>query len=252
MLYFLYFAFCTCVRNMYTNSGQETSFKMSYSELKTKVYGRICAKPPGLIWGVGDFGDFGSSDAVGKTLQRLTATGQLRRIDRGLYDRPKTNQLTGKPSVPDYRAIIEAIARRDKTRMLVDGMTAANELGLSDAVSGQVVIQSDARLKPIKVGNLPITFKMTAASKLYWAGRPAMRIVQALHWLKPKLEIPEDRAHIITRINALLSDPKHGATLRNDLIDGFSALPVWMQDVVKKFKLSKKSSKNPKQKTAQT
>jgi Family of unknown function (DUF6088) len=231
---------------------------MSYSDLKTKVYGRICAKPPGLIWGVGDFGDFGNSEAVGKVLQRLTAAGQLRRIDRGLYDRPSTNQLTGKPSVPDYSAIIDAIARRDQTRMLVDGMTAANELGLSDAVSGRVIIHSDARLKPIKVGNLPITFKLTAASKLFWAGRPAMRIVQALLWLKPKLDIPEDRARITSRINAILSDPKHGATLRSDLIEGLTALPAWMQDFLKEFRLSKnvstrkvkKSSKNHEQKKA--
>ncbi len=237
---------------MYTNSRQEISYKMSYSEIKTKVYGRICAKPPGLIWGVGDFGDFGNPDAVGKTLQRLAAAGQLRRIDRGLYDRPIINQLTGKPSVSDYRAIIDAIARRDKTRMLVDGMTAANDLGLSDAVSGQVIIQSDARLKPIKVGNLPITFKLTAASKLFWAGRPAMRIVQALHWLKPMLKIPEDRARIISRINALLSDPKHGATLRNDLIDGLTALPAWMQDVLTEFKLSKNVSTQKTKKTSKT
>jgi Family of unknown function (DUF6088) len=227
---------------MYTNDGQEIFYKMSYSEVKTKVYGRICAKPPGLIWGVGDFGDFGSSDAVGKALQRLAASGQLRRIDRGLYDRPATNQLTGKPSVADYRAIIDAIARRDKTRMLVDGMTAANDLGLSDAVSGQVIIQSDARLKPIKVGNLPITFKLTAASKLFWAGRPAMRIVQALHWLKPKLDMPEERARIINRINTLLSDPNHGAILRKDLIAGLSALPAWMQDFLENFRLSKNIS----------
>jgi hypothetical protein len=236
---------------MYTNSGQKISCKMSHSDLKTKVYGRICATTPGFIWGVGDFDDFGSADAVGKVLQRLTAAGQIRRIDRGLYDRPTTNQLTGKPTVPDYRAIIDAIARRDKTRMLVDGMTAANDLGLSDAISGRVVIQSDARLKPIKVGNLPVVFKLTAASKLYWAGRPAMRIVQALHWLKPKLEIPEDRARIISRIQTLLSDPKQGAALRKDLADGLSALPAWMQNILKEFKLPRRSSKAPK-KTART
>jgi Family of unknown function (DUF6088) len=234
---------------MYTNSGREVSNKMAYSDIKTKVYGRICAKTPGLIWGVGDFDDFGGSEAVGKALQRLAADGQLRRIDRGLYDRPIINQLTGKPTVPDYRAIIDAIARRDKTRMLVDGMTAANDLGLSDAVSGQVIIQSDARLKPIKVGNLPIKFKLTAASKLFWAGRPAMRIVQALHWLKPMLEIPENRTLVISRLHALLSDLKHGATLRNDLTNGFSTLPAWMQNFLKaEFDLSKKASPQNKKK----
>jgi hypothetical protein len=90
--------------------------------------------PPGGVWTASDFTDFGPRDAVDKTLQRLVTTGNLRRIDRRLYDRPRTNKLTGKPTVAEYRAVIDAIAHRDQTRMLVDGMTAANDLGLSDAV----------------------------------------------------------------------------------------------------------------------
>jgi uncharacterized protein DUF6088 len=70
-----------------------------------------------------------------KVLQRLAQAGQLRRIDRGLYDTPRVNPLTKKPAVPDYyRQVIDAVARRDQVRMLVDGMTAANDLGLTTAV----------------------------------------------------------------------------------------------------------------------
>jgi hypothetical protein len=36
--------------------------------------------------------------------------GELRRIDRGLYDQPRKNKLTGRPTVPDYRAIVRAVA----------------------------------------------------------------------------------------------------------------------------------------------
>jgi hypothetical protein len=44
-----------------------------------------------------------SAAAIDKTLQRLAAASELRRIDRGHYDRPK-NALTGRHTVPDYRA----------------------------------------------------------------------------------------------------------------------------------------------------
>ena len=37
-------------------------------------------------------------------------------------------------AVPDYRAVIDPIARRDQMRMLADEMTAANDRGLSDSV----------------------------------------------------------------------------------------------------------------------
>jgi hypothetical protein len=231
---------------MYTNIGQTAAMRISNSDVKSRIYGRICASTPGAVWVAGDFADFGPHDAVTKALQRLAAAGHIRRIDRGLYDRPRTSQLTGKPAVADYRSVIEAIARRDQTRMLVDGMTAANDLGLSDAVPGRVIVHSDARLKPLRLGNLTITFRPTAASKLYWAGRPAMRIVQALRWLKPKLDNPDDRQRIRRRIEALLSDSKQGAALRKDLAEGLSSLPVWMQDFLRDLiSISRTSSTKP-------
>jgi len=160
----------------------------------------------------------------------LEASGNIRRIDRGLYDRPRVNRLTGKPTVPDYRAVIEAVARRDRARILVDGMTAANDLGLSDAVPGSVVVRSDGRIKPLHLDNLTITFRPTSTNKLFWAGRPAMRLVQALHWLKPKIHEPMEGPRLRRRIEALLSDPQKGAVLREDLKAGLATLPIWMQD----------------------
>jgi hypothetical protein len=218
---------------MYTNIGQERVMRGRKNDVKSLVYARVCGGGPRHVWIVADFADFGPRDAVDKALQRLVATKKLRRIDRGLYDRPGINQLTGKPTAPDYRAVIDAIARRDQTRVLVDGMTAANDLGLSDAVPGRVIVHSDTRLKPLHLGNLTITFRPTSASKLYWAGRPAMRIVQALHWLKPKISNPEDSKLIRQRIKSMLSDPKGGAALRKDLKKGLASLPSWMQDFLR-------------------
>jgi hypothetical protein len=212
------------------------------SDLKSRIYGRICAGTPQAVWSIGDFADFGPRDAISKALQRLEAAGNLRRIDPGLYDRPRKNRLTDKPTVPDYRAVIDAIARRDQVRILVDGMTAANDLGLSDAVPGRVVVHSDARLKPLRLGNLTITFRPTSATKLYWAGHPAMRIVQALHWLKPKLNNPDEYQRIKRRMEALLSDSKQGAALRKDLKQGLPTLPLWMQDFLRDLLPTKRTS----------
>lgn len=204
-------------------------------DLSTAIYGRISGNSTVGVWTQADFVDLANRDALDKALQRLVQAGRLRRIDRGLYDRPRLHPLTQKPTAPDYRAVIDAIARRDQTRMLVDGMTAANDLGLSDAVPGQVVVHSDARLKSLKLGNLSIRFRPTSASKLYWAGRPAMRIVQALHWLKPKLSNAKEHAHIADRLSILLRDPKQGPVLRKDLENGLSTLPAWMQDFLREL-----------------
>ncbi len=203
------------------------------SPLKSHISSLIEASNPGQVWVPTDFAQLASRDVIDKTLQRMVRAGELRRIDRGLYDKQKMNSLTKRPTAPDYRAVLEAIARRDQLRLLVDGMTAANDLGLTDAVPARVTVHTDTRRRAVQLDKLTIEFKQTAPSRLYWAGRPAMRIVQALYWLKDTLT--SDRTSILRKLTKVLDDPIHGAAIRRDLLDGFSMLPAWMQNVVREL-----------------
>lgn len=203
------------------------------SALKSHISALIEAAEPGYVWVPSDFAQLGSRDAIDKALQRMVQAGALRRIDRGLYDRPKVNSLTKRPTTPDYRAVAEAIARRDHLRLLVDGMTAANDLGLTDAVPARVTLHTDTRRRAIQLDKLTIEFKQTAPSRLYWAGRPAMRIVQALHWLKDTLA--SERSLILNKLTKVLTDPVYGTAIRQDLLEGFNILPAWMQSVLREL-----------------
>lgn len=106
---------------------------MSTPDVKTRILHRLGARADLGVWTPVDFLDVGKRDAVDKVLQRLSDAQKIQRIDRGLYFKPRLNRLTGKPTNPDYRKIVDALARRDQTRMLIDGLTAANDLGLTDA-----------------------------------------------------------------------------------------------------------------------
>jgi len=183
------------------------------------------------VWTPVDFLDLAPRAAVDKALQRLVIAKRLTRIDRGLYHLPRLNALTGKPAVADYRAVIDAVARRDQSRVLVDGLTAANDLGLTTAVPARVTVLTDARLRPIQLGRQQIRFQAAAPSRLYWAGHPAMRIVQALYWLQDVLD--SDRKRIVRSLKRLLADPAHGVVLRTDLEKGLRTLPIWMQSIVR-------------------
>ena len=211
--------------------------------LPAAISARLAAGPADRVWTPVDFLDLGSRVNVDKVLQRLVAAGTLRRIDRGLYDTPRLNRLTGQRSVPDYRQVIDALARRDQSRMLVDGLTAANDLGLTTAVPARVTVHTDTRRRAIQFGALRVEFKPTAPSKLYWAGRPAMRLVQALHWLKDSL--PRD-ADVRRRVVALLRAPETGRVLRDDLRAGFATLPAWMQEMLRDLLLEEGSSATPR------
>ncbi len=160
----------------------------------------------------------------------MVLAGELRRVDRGLYDRPRFSGLTRQPTAPDYREVTEAIARRDQLRQLVDGMTAANDLGLTDAVAVRVTIHTDTRRRTIQLDNMTTEFKQTPHSRLYWARRPATPVVQAMYWLKDTLA--SDLAAILGKV---LADPAHGAAIRQDLLDGLGMLPAWMQSLVREL-----------------
>jgi hypothetical protein len=216
---------------MWYISDMASSVKTA-TDLKARILARIKSTPDS-VWTPADFVDIASRAAVDKTLQRLVAGGDLRRIDRGLYDRPRRNKLTGRTTVPDYRAVIQAVSRRDNARVVIDGMTAANDLGLTTAVPARIEVLIDARLKPIRLGNQVIQFKTAAPSRLFWAGRPAMRVVQALHWLQDMLSKATERRRVIDHLRKILADPTHGPPIRDDLRTGLSALPIWMQDLVR-------------------
>ena len=196
-------------------------------DLKDSITDRMTTRSPFGVWVPADFVDLGPRDAVDQVLHRLVRAGTIRRITRGLYDKPSLNALTGKSTHPDPRAVIDALARRDSARMIVDGITAANDIGLSDAVPARIIVHTDARLKSLTLGNLVIDFKKTAPSKLYWAGRPAMRVVQALHWLRDTLQ--SDAPRVRKRLVSIFGDPTDGPAITADLRDGLSTLPTWMQ-----------------------
>lgn len=203
------------------------------ADLKHHILSRISGSSRTSVWTATDFLDLGGRNAVDKALQRLVASGDIRRIDRGLYDQPDTNRLTGQPNPPSPRDVIDAVARRDQVRVLVDGMTAANDLGLTNAVPAKIVVHTDARLRPIKLGNLTISFKPTAASKLYWSGRPAMRVVQALHWLRDTIGDSDDSDDLQRKLTKLLDHLPNGAAVCSDLTEGLQTLPSWMQELLK-------------------
>jgi hypothetical protein len=203
----------------------------SATSIQSAIQSRIRTPKTPRVWTADDFADLGSRSAVDLALHRLAFAGDVRRIARGLYDVPSTNSLTGKPTSPNPHDVIDALTRKGKVRILVDGITAANDLGLTDAVPARIEVLTDGRLRPITLGNLILDFHYAAPSRLYWAGRPAMRLVQALHWLRDML--PSDDGALRRRLISILRNPDHGQTIRDDLRAGFSALPEWMRAIVR-------------------
>jgi len=116
--------------------------------------------------------------------------------------------------------------------MLIDGMTAANDLGFTTAVPAKIVVHTNSRKTELDLGGQKIEFRQTAPSKLTWAGRPAMRLVQALQWLRDSETAFDEET--TERVAEIISDGDRGEKIREDLIDGFKQLPAsWLQDFLR-------------------
>ena len=214
------------------------------SETLDRIYQRIAVAAPAGVWSRADFLDIASPTAVEKALQRLTTRGIIRRAHRGLYDKPTVSKLTRKMVFPPRASFVDAIARRDKLRILVDGMTAANDLGLTTAVPARSTIHADTYPRTIEIvankgdpaSTEPVIYKLDfkriAAKTAFWAGRPAMRVVQALSWFREDRGNLESVADGIVR--RLVKSPER-RTIGNDLRDNIHAVSAWMYPVVERI-----------------
>ncbi len=113
-------------------------------------------------------------------------------------------------------------------------MAAANDVGLT-AGSARIEVLVDARLKPIQRGNQEIHFRCAAPSRLHWANQLAMHIAQALHWMRDMLTQDSESQRVQAVLNRKLADPQHVRTIHEDLRDGLSAIPIWMQEFLREL-----------------
>lgn len=133
----------------------------------------------GKIFFPDHFYQFGSEDAVHKALPRLEEAGELERLGHGIYLYPKEDPQLGVLK-PGLDKIAEAIAKRDKAKIIPAGALALNKLGLSTQVPMNAVYLTDGSPRSIQVGNRKIKFKRTVPKNLKAKGEISSLVIQAL------------------------------------------------------------------------
>ena len=95
---------------------------------------RIQEAPYGHAFVVSDFTDIMDYETAKKNIARIEKNGSLRRVIRGIYDRPSFSELLGEYAAPDLNEIALALARNYNWTIAPSGDTALNLLGLSTQV----------------------------------------------------------------------------------------------------------------------
>lgn len=199
------------------------------SDMKTsipdRVLSRIRAKPRGSVFVPIDFLDLGGRASVDQALSRLHRGGVLRRLARGVYDRPKQHPRLGALSA-SLTDVAAAIARSTRSRLLISGALAANQLGLSTQVPARLTYLTDGTSRTVRVGQQTIDFRRASPRALAGAGSAAGLVIQALRYLG-RGRITSDA---IDRIRRALSDKDRAVVgAQKHVVNA----PAWMHSFLK-------------------
>ena len=151
--------------------------------MKDQILTRIERLGAGKAFSAKDFLDIASRGTIDMTLSGLTREGTIRRIRRGLYDRPKFNPALGGKLSPDIDEAAHALARRQRWKIIPEGAWAANLLGLSTQVPSKIVYLTDGPNKQVPIGRRTIYFKHARPKALAGLEGKLALVVQALRHL---------------------------------------------------------------------
>jgi len=189
--------------------------------IEMKILRRIKGRGEGTVFTPRVFLDLGSRAAIDKALSRLLKSGQIRKLARGIYDLPASDDRFGLLH-PSIETIVQAIAKRDRIKVLPTGALAANMLGLSDQVPIRIAYLTDGPYRRIRIGNRTIVFRRTTPRNMAVAGMSAL-LFQALRYLGRKNATPD----LVRKVYERLTQNEIDAVFRD-----LSHAPGWIADVI--------------------
>lgn len=197
------------------------------ASIEDNILTAIQTKGRGSVFFPSDFTSYGEVKAVGKSLERLTAKGDIVRLARGIYLYPEIDTVLGLGILmPSIEQIAETIARRDKARIVPTGIYAMNKLGLSTQVPMNVVYLTDGAPRKVSLGNgRSIQFKYTTPRNLAFTNPLAMLVTFALKEVG-KDNVTED---IAKHIKSVLQKERKENILADEAL-----MPAWIRNITRK------------------
>lgn len=141
---------------------------------------RILSENIGSVFVAADFADITDKTIANVILARLEAEGTIRRVLRGVYDRPEYSDFLKEYVAPIPNNVAHALARNYGWTIVPCGDTALNLLGLSTQVPATWVYVSDGTYKEYTFDNTTIQFKRTTNKEVSKLSYKTALTIQAL------------------------------------------------------------------------
>jgi predicted transcriptional regulator of viral defense system len=199
---------------------------MVKEKIKIQVKNRIAHKRPGAVFTARDFSDIADNATIRQNLKRLTEDGTIRRIGRGVYDKPAFSKLLKEYEAADIYQAARTLAKAYSWTIAPSGNTALNMLGLSTQVSSRWSFVSDGPYKKYTIAENTIEFKHRTNRELTGMSEKTILIIQSLKALG-KEQVTEN---IIAKIQQQLS-----VSEKNKLLVESRNVSRWIVKVIKEI-----------------
>ena len=187
---------------------------------------RINQSEIGTVYVAIDFVDISDKTNVNAYLARLVDEGLIRRVLRGVYDKPEYNDFLEEYVAPSPDKVANALARNFGWSIVPCGDTALNLLGLSTQVPAAWVYVSDGTYKEYAYDNTTIQFKKTTNKEVSKLSYKTALTVQALKALgKDKIDDA-----VISRLSKLLT-----AKEKKTMLEEAKAATSWIYEYIKQI-----------------
>ncbi len=176
---------------------------------------------------VNDFLDLGNQKAIGKSLERLEQSGQIKRAIRGIYYQPKYNELFKVYEMPDVGEVAKCLARKYNWNICPSGNSALNLLGLSTQIPAKYIYISDGPNKAYKIGSTDLVFKHSRKREISDFSYKTHLVIQAFK------EIGEGNVtnDVLYKIRETMTSEEIDVLL----LEGIRS-NIWIYELIKKMK----------------
>lgn len=189
-----------------------------------RIRERVLSAENGMVFTTSDFADIADSDTVRQSLNRLVNSGILRRVFRGVFEKPKYSNLLKEYVATDPNAVANALARSYHWTIAPCGNTALNFLGLSTQVTATWSYISDGPYRIYEWDSTRIEFKHRANREITGLSYITVLVVQALKTLGKDNVTPE-----IIRILSDRLDSKDKVLILKEAAEATD----WVYDIIK-------------------
>lgn len=187
---------------------------------------RILDAEDGTVFASSDFADIADMTTIRKSLQRLTQNGVLRRVLKGIFEKPKYSNLLKEYVAADPHEVAKALARSYHWTIAPCGNTALNQLGLSTQVTAVWSYVSDGPYKTYEWNSTKLEFKHRTNREITGLSYMTRLVIQALKTL--------GRTNVTTEIIEILS-VKLSEEDKNAMLKEATESTDWVYDTIRQI-----------------